>query len=251
MYGDPMAYQPDAFSLGAPDLTPRIHKKPLYASLFDRMNGAQDPNAQYQMGDADKSQSFRHGLLQFAAAMATPNGGNFAQSLSRGLLAGQGSMRDEQRQFGNDAYRNSIMKRTQDEMAANTQLEQMKGQILGPDGKIDEGKFPQYAVHDPAGAKSLRDALQPREEWTPGTMGDPDHPGNVMDVLHDKYGHYRTPDGQPLFGAQAAPQGAPMPQGGAGAQMPMQAPPGLAGAVMQQESGGNPFAVSPKGSRRS
>jgi hypothetical protein len=178
--------------------------------------------------------------LQFAANVSKPNGGNFANSLASGLLAGSNQVNDAQGQYGNDRYRDDIMQRTQAEMAANTQLGQ--SQIMGPDGKIDEAKFQQYAVQDPSGAKALRDAIQPDEKWTPANVS---YQGAQGTVLSDGRGHLRTLDGQPFLAPQDAPQGAPAPTTGG-------APGLLSGALA---AGGQPFytdveqAIAPYGAK--
>ena len=88
MYGDPLDYQPDTFALNSPLLTPRIKRPDLYARLFDRFT----PQGGYDVEDDDKKRLFRQGLLQFAANVSKPNGGNFANAIATGLLAGQQGM---------------------------------------------------------------------------------------------------------------------------------------------------------------
>lgn len=133
-------------------------------------------------------------------------------------------MSEGAQQYANDAYRGDIMARTKAQMDANTRLEQAKAAVLGPDGQLDEAKFRQYAVIDPQGAKALRDAIAPRMEY------------DIQNIDGQLY--YVPKDPQ-----VAPPQSAPMQQ----PQAP--APSVLNAAVEQQESGGNPFAVSPAGAR--
>lgn len=64
-------------------------KPALYARLFDRFS----PQATgYHYREDDKKALFRRGLLGFAAAASQPNGGNFANALANGLLMGSQTM---------------------------------------------------------------------------------------------------------------------------------------------------------------
>ena len=56
-----------------------------YASLYDRFGG--ESNSAYPLDADAKRRIFKQGLLQFAAAMSRPNGGNFANSDSNTLTA--------------------------------------------------------------------------------------------------------------------------------------------------------------------
>jgi hypothetical protein len=212
----------------------------LYARLFNRF-AQPDPNSPYQMQSQDKHRAVQRGLLQMAAALAKPNGGNLTASIANGLLAGSNSVNDAQSQYGNDAYRADIMKRTQAGMEANTRTEQLRQSVMGPDGKLDEAKFQQYAMQDPSGAKALRDVLQPQERWSPTNVTFNGASGTVMS---DGMGHLRTLDGKPFQAPQEAAQGDPAPTSGAGPNIMGDA---LTQAVQSVESGGNPNAVSPKG----
>ena len=189
-----------------------------YASLYDRFGG--DNSSAYPLDPSAKRKLFKQGLLEFAAAMSRPNGGNFANSLATGLLAAKRGGQEGAAQYVNDAYRGDIMARTRAQMDANTRLEQAKAAVLGPDGQLDEAKFRQYAVMDPQGAKALRDAIAPRMEY---------------DIQNIDGQLYYVPKDPQVAPPQSAPQ-AP-------------APSVLNAAVEQQESGGNPFAVSPAGAR--
>ncbi len=90
-YGQYDPANPFGAVTGAP-VAPK--KRPMYASLYDRF-GHNDANSTYKMDDGDKQRSFRQGLLQFAAQVSQPNGGNFAAALSKGLLAGSTGMNED------------------------------------------------------------------------------------------------------------------------------------------------------------
>lgn len=232
------------FSLYPALTDPRIEQSSLYGRMFDRF-AHPDPNAPYQMQDAQKKRAFRQGLLQFAAAVSRPNGGNFANSIASGLLAGSNSVNDSQDQYGNDAYRADIMKRTQAEMAANTAKQQAWQHLYGADGNIDPNAEAALKQADPQGYLDNAYKLHPEAKpvhWQMGQVGDGQ--GGTIDVMYDPenpQATLRTIDGKPLGGA---PQGAPAPTTGGG---PMVMGDALANAVQGVESGGNPYAVSPKG----
>jgi hypothetical protein len=224
-------YDP-ANPLGAVTGMPAAPKKRGWQSLlYDHMNHS-DPNDPYPMQDADKSHAIRQGLLQFAANVSQPNGGNFAAALSKGLLAGSGSVNDSQGEFANDQYRKSIMQRTMASEAANTAQDQAWGGLYGADGQIDHAGEIALQHADPKGYSAIHDKLYPTAK--------------LPEIKYDNSGKpwQVTPTGMVPFaiqGAQAAPQG---PMGGGGGMVLNQA---LDDAVMHQESGGNPSAVSPKG----
>lgn len=228
-FGDPSTYGADE----------PLARSPLYARLFDRFAQA-DPNSAYAMDAASKKKAFKQGLLNMAVALSKPNGGNFASSLASGLLAGSNTVNDAQSQYGNDAYRNDIMKRTQAEMQAKTLKDQAWQHLYGSDGNIDPQGEAALRQVDPEGYASYADKLHPQQKWSPVNVT---IDGNAGTLLSDGAGNLRQLNGQPYGGpqpqaAQDAPQGAPMPAMGGNA---------LAGAVQSVESGGNPYAVSPKG----
>ena len=134
-----------------------------YANLYGLLGG--DNSSAYPLDDSAKRRLFKQGLLEFAANVARPNGGNLMASITSGLLAAKRGGQEGAAQYANDAYRGDIMARTRAQMDANTRLEQAKAAVLGPDGQLDEAKFRQYAVIDPQGAKALRDAIAPRMEY--------------------------------------------------------------------------------------
>jgi hypothetical protein len=235
------SYQDPQFGLNSPLLNPAIGRTPLYASLFNRFGPSIDPSSPYQPKDADKKRLFRQGLLAFAAASAKPNGGNFADSLASGLLAANGAMQDGTQQYANDAYRTDVMNRTRDEMAANTAKQAAYSHLYGDDGQLNPAGVREVQQADPQGYLALHDKLYPQETaWQPKEITFQGVPGTVL--WNAKTGEMKTLDGQPFNagGAQvaAAPQATPQAAPGGSA---------LDDAVQQVESGGNPFAVSPKG----
>jgi hypothetical protein len=209
----------------------------LYARLFNRF-AQPDPNSPYQMQSQDKHRAVQRGLLQMAAALAKPNGGNLTASIANGLLAGSNSVNDAQSQYGNDAYRADIMKRTQSEMAANTAKTQAWQHLYGADGNIDPNAETALKQADPQGYLENSYKLHPEAKpvrWSMGQVGDGS--GGTIDVMYDPerpQETLRTIDGKPLGGSMTG--GAPQVMGDA-----------LASAVQSVESGGNPNAVSPKG----
>lgn len=152
----------------------------------------------------------------------------------------------------NDRYRKQMMARTTAGMDRNTQTEALMRETVRPDGTLDQAKYSQLASVDPEKAKALRDAIDgPKTKWQMGQIGD--GAGGTIDVLFDPNdpSNIRTIDGQPI-GPGAQPQG---PTGGARSLLDDAASSVspdmgmLAQAVMQQESGGNPNAVSSAGAR--
>jgi hypothetical protein len=235
------SYQDPQFGLNSPLLNPAIGRTPLYASLFNRFGPSIDPSSPYQPKDADKKRLFRQGLLAFAAASAKPNGGNFADSLASGLLAANGAMQDGTQQYANDAYRTDVMNRTRDEMAANTAKQAAYSHLWGDDNQLSPQGEAEVRKADPMGYLSIYDKLHPQETaWQPKEVTFNGNAGTVL--WNAKTGEMKTLDGQPFNagGAQvaAAPQATPQAAPGGSA---------LDAAVQQVESGGNPFAVSPKG----
>jgi hypothetical protein len=220
-------YDP-ANPLGAVTGMPVAPKKRGWQSLlYDHMNHS-DPNDPYPMQDADKSHAIRQGLLQFAANVSQPNGGNFAAALSKGLLAGSGSVNDSQGEFANDQYRKSIMQRTMASEAANTAKTKAWQHLYGADGSVDPAGEHSLQQADPEGYLTNKDKIHPQSKWE---LKDVNYNGAQGTVYYDPTtNQMRTLDGQPFNGggmppqgAQAGPQGAPSPMGGSGSQMPTDA----------------------------
>jgi hypothetical protein len=238
---DPASYQDMQFGLNSPLLTPRVAKSPLYARMFDRFGPQMDPSSPYQVGDDDKRKLFKQGLLQFAAAVSRPNGGNLANSIASGLLAARGGLEDGAQQHINDAYRADVMNRTRADMAANTAKQTAYSHLWGDDNQLSPQGEAEVRKADPMGYLSIYDKLHPQETaWQPKEVTFNGNAGTVL--WNAKTGEMKTLDGQPFNagGAQvaAAPQATPQAAPGGSA---------LDAAVQQVESGGNPFAVSPKG----
>jgi hypothetical protein len=142
-------------------------------------------------------------------------------------------MDDGSQQYANDAYRADIMKRTQAEMAANTAKQTAYSHLYGDDGQLNPAGVREVQQVDPQGYLALHDKLYPQETaWQPKDVNFNGAQGTVL--WNAKTGEMRTLDGQPF---NAAPQqAASQPASGS-----------LDSAVMSVESGGNPFAISPKG----
>lgn len=228
-----------AFNLGfplvgmnAPSVGTQAPRRSWQERLFDRLSPGADIDGQ------DKRALVRQGLLQLAAGIQSSP--NFGEGLTRGLLAGTQNLSEGAHDLQNQRYQRVLMQRTMAGADRNSQIEALQGQLANPDGSINEAKFRQYAAYDPQGAKAYRDAIAPQTRYQLGNLGtpeggsvpvfyDPTSPGTVLDV-----------SGRPVFGGQQMPTG--------GAKTPIFGDAFFA-AQEQAESGGNPFAVSPKGAR--
>lgn len=195
-----------AFNLGfpligaaAPGTAMQSPRRSWQERLFDRFAPGSDLEGQ------DKKALVRQGLLQLAAGIQSSP--NFGQGLTSGLLAGASGLSEGAHDLQNQRYQRALMQRTLAGAQRNDQLEALQGQLVGPDGQIDEAKFRQYAVRDPQGAKALRDAIAPQTKYQLGELGtpeggsvpvffDPTNPGTVLDV-----------SGRPVFGGQQMPTG--------------------------------------------
>lgn len=122
--------------------------------LFDRLNG----DSGLGLSDDDKDRATRQGLLGLAAGLLG-TGGGFGNALGAGLQQGLLSMNQGADDVVNDRYRQAMMARTMQGMDRNNEIEALQRDLVGPDGRLDESKFHQYAVRDPQGAKALRDAI--------------------------------------------------------------------------------------------
>lgn len=199
--------------------------------LFDRLNGDS-----FGLSDDDKDRATRHGLLGLAAGLLG-TGGGFGNALGAGIQSGLLAMNQGADDVVNDRYRQAMMSRTMQGMDRNSQIEAMRGELLTPDGRLDEAKFRQYAAVDPQGAKDFREAINgPQTRWQLGRIGD--GTGGEVDVLFDPMDPSKitTIDGQPIGGPLAGAAQQQVPQFGI-----------LRDAVEQVESGGDPLAVSPAG----
>lgn len=88
---------------------PNVPKASLYSRLFDRVT-PQNENSPYALEDEQKKRLFRQGLLQFGVAALQPNGGNTGAAIARGLLAGTQGLNEGARQYTEDAYKADKMK---------------------------------------------------------------------------------------------------------------------------------------------
>lgn len=126
-------------------------------SLVGRLTRSQS-SGPYALTDDDRQALKRNGLLQAGLAMlASPSNGT--QGIARGLLAGVQGVQEGADQLVNDRYRTDVMRRTQDQMAANTAREQAVRRVLNPDGTLNLDGWQQYAQLDPLEAMRLREQV--------------------------------------------------------------------------------------------
>lgn len=126
-------------------------------SLVGRLTRGQS-SGPYALTDDDRQALKRNGLLQAGLAMlASPSNG--MQGIARGLLAGVQGVQEGADQLVNDRYRTDVMRRTQDQMAANTAREQAVRRVLNPDGTLNLDGWQQYAQLDPLEAMRLREQV--------------------------------------------------------------------------------------------
>lgn len=222
-----------ATSLG---FTPK--KRDWRARLFDRLAGAE---AGADLSDAQKSGLSRQGLLQLGVGLLQNN--NFAQGLGQGLQGGLLAMNEGADQIRNNQYQKAIQARMMGNMDRNQRIEDLRGKLSGADGQMDEAAFRQYAALDPEGAKAYRDAISPRVRYQTGQLTTP---GGSLPYFYDPENPTGAFDlgGSPLYGGNQPTGG--MPSGGAQRQVLDNA---FFRSQEQAESGGDPFAVSPKGAR--
>lgn len=130
-----------------------------YSKIGGLFGGAQ--SGLYPMSETDKEQLGRMGLLQAGLAILANNNNadNPAGAISSGLLQGVNAISQGQQDFGRQRYNDAIMQRTVAGMDRNNRVEELRGGILTPEGKIDEQKYRQLAALDPQGAKAFREAL--------------------------------------------------------------------------------------------
>jgi hypothetical protein len=198
----------------APGIGMEPRKRSWQSRLFDRMMPEQE--GMFAVGEDDKKKLVKQGLLQLGIGLLQNN--NMSQGLGQGLQGGLLSMNQGANDMRNDRYQQAIMGRTMAGMDRNNRVEALQQQIFRPDGTMDEGKYREYAMMDPQGAKAFRDAVDPRTRWQMGRVGD--GAGGEVDVLFDPLdpSKMQTLDGKPLGGApqQAAQQPGP---GGSGVVM--------------------------------
>lgn len=196
--------------------------------------------------DDERNAVARRGLLSLGLGiLGSRSGGSFGTALSDGLRSGLLAVDDGVQGAENTRYKNEILARTRQGMERNTAIEQAQQGILGPDGKLDQGRWAQWAQVDPVGALEFRNKVEPKaqDDWTMAQVGD--GTGGLLDVwINKNTREVRDLQNNPISGGLLSQPEQQRPTGGLlGADVL----PGLEQAVMQVESGGNPAAVSPRG----
>jgi len=245
-------------------------KPALYARLFDRFS----PQATgYHYREDDKKALFRRGLLGFAAAASQPNGGNFANALANGLLMGSQTMdqgaqalreADYQRQLrelklaGGDApsgYRQFELMAKAAGLKPGTPEYAKAAQIgLGMEGRASNAGISFDSMVGPDGRKRPT-RMNPRtgayEVWDENAQDFV--PITGQQVASIEPAQTQTTSFQPMqdYGPTETDNYVRSILGKAG-QIDLNAPPEQQAAqllphLIQQESGGNPNAISPKG----
>lgn len=239
-------------------------KKPaLYSRLFDAFSPQpDDPN----LGEKQKVALFRQGLMNFAAGMLQPSGGDFGASLSNGLVAGLGSMNqgadnyltnrykwEKMRNGGEDpsGYRQFALTAKAAGLEPGSPEYQRAAQIaLGMEGRASNAGIGFDSIVGPDGKKRPT-RMNPRT--------------GAYEVWDENANDFVPITGQQM--ASAAPVKSPLAlqdygpaetdnyvrsiMSKAGNIDPNAPPEQIAAQLMpflvNQESGGNPNAVSPKG----
>lgn len=80
----------------------------LYSRLYDRLNPTANEDA-YPLDYKQKDALFRRSLLSFAAAVSRPNGGNLANAVATGLLSGSNTMDQGADQLREAAYKRQLL----------------------------------------------------------------------------------------------------------------------------------------------
>jgi hypothetical protein len=247
---------------------PETAKASLYGRMFDRFTPQAD-NSQYPLEDEQKKRLFRQGLLQFGVAALQPNGGNTGAAIARGLLAGTQGMGDGSRQLIQDSYNADKMRQAQ--------IEDVPSGYREFDLTAKAGGLTDEQRRQAARVKLGLDGRASSAGYSFDTMKGADgreriirrNPRDASVEIYDE----TVRDFVPMGGEQvasAAPIGQEMPlqadygpaetdnyvrkiMGNVGALDPNMPPEQMAQAILphliQQESAGNPNAVSPKGAR--
>lgn len=144
-------------------------KKPaLYSRLFDAFSPQpDDPN----LGEKQKVALFRQGLMNFAAGMLQPSGGDFGASLSNGLVAGLGSMNqgadnyltnrykwEKMRNGGEDpsGYRQfALMAKAAGLEPGTTEYKRAAQVALGTEGRASNAGYSQIKFTDSEGRERI------------------------------------------------------------------------------------------------
>lgn len=243
-----------AFNLGFPlvgvqapgiagaSATPR---RPWQSRLFDRLVPESSANL-IGVNDADKKALVRQGLLQLAAGIQSSP--NFGQGLTQGLLAGSQSL--------NQGLEDVQARRLREQQLLHLQnaglpteyrsLDLMAKAAGHQPGTAGYRKF--FEVKGGLAARAMTGARKNVEivgadgVKRPGVF-DPSSPYGYS-VYDESVGQFRPLEAGETPTETAAPSALPSPMGGA--------PTVLGGSALNQavehvESGGNPYAVSPKG----
>lgn len=257
---------------------PNMPKASLYGRLFDRLT-PQNENSPYALEDEQKKRLFRQGLLQFGVAALQPNGGNTGAAIARGLLAGTTGLNEGARQYTDDAYRAEKMERgLAGEVPAGYQQFEMMAKAAGltpgtPEyqnaakiGLGQEGRATNagYSFSTMKGADGRERIIRrdPRDK----------NPDTSVMIYDETAGGFVPMGGSMVASAapaKAAAAGFSLPQqdygpaetdnyvrkimGNVGALDPNMPPEQMAQVILphliQQESAGNPNAVSPVGAQ--
>lgn len=245
-------------------------KPALYARLFDRFS----PQATgYHYREDDKKALFRRGLLGFAAAASQPNGGNFANALANGLLMGSQTMdqgaqalpeADYQRQLrelklaGGDApsgYRQFELMAKAAGLKPGTPEYAKAAQIgLGMEGRASNAGISFDSMVGPDGRKRPT-RMNPRtgayEVWDENAQDFVPITGQQVASIEPPQTQIKPLQPMQDYGPTETDNYVRSILGKAG-QIDPNAPPEQQAAqllphLIQQESGGNPNAISPKG----
>lgn len=254
---------------------PNVPKASLYGRLFDRLT-PQNENSPYALEDEQKKRLFRQGLLQFGVAALQPNGGNTGAAIARGLLAGTTGMNEGSRQYADDAYKADKMRTG---LMGDTPTDYREFDLLSKAGNLspdDRAKAARIKLRLEGGAatggytfKTIKgaDGLERIYRTDPR---DPNPDTGVM--VYDETAQGFVPVGGSMVAsatpARAAAGFTPPQQdygpaetdnyvrkimGNVGAIDPNMPPDQMAELILphliQQESAGNPNAVSPKGAQ--
>ena len=249
-----------------------------YGRMFDRMT-PQNENSPYALEDEQKKRLFRQGLLQFGVAALQPNGGNTGAAIARGLLAGTTGLNDGARQYTEDAYKAEKMRTG---LMGDTPTDYREFDLLSKAGNLsaeDRAKAARIKLRLEGGAATggysfrvIKDA-NGNERIVRTDPRDPNPDTGVM--VYDETAGGFVPAGNSMGGGQAVASAGPAQaagfpsqqdygpaetdnyvrriMGNVGALDPSMPPEQMAQAILphliQQESAGNPNAVSPKGAR--
>jgi len=224
-----MDFTPDDIG-GIATLNPgAVRKQDWRASLFDRFV----PTGGAQVDDEDKKRLMRMGLLQFAAGLQSSSNPSvaFTNGISGGLLAmnqGVGDMQDRQ-------YKQQALQARLDDPAGLREFEALTKGL--PSADVERARRIRLGLDGRASSAGYEFELTPGADGKQRIQRRNKAAGTVE--IYDE----SAQDFVPVGGMSGPSSGAPMSTGAA----PQILGDALTNAVMQVESGGNPYAVSPKG----